>query len=116
MDSILTSIKKLLGVADTYTHFDSDIIIHINSVLSVLTQMGVGPQEGFSIEDNSTAWSDFDSNNAKTSFIKSYVYLKVKMIFDPPTLSPVIVAIKATIAELEWRISAEVESTIVEEV
>jgi len=116
MDSILTSIKKLLGVVEDYIHFDGDITIHINSVLNVLTQLGVGPKEGFVITDKSSVWSDFDSDNAKISFIKSYVYLKVKMIFDPPTSSAVIGAIKETIAELEWRILAETETTIIEEV
>lgn len=115
MGSILTSIKKLLGIAEEYTQFDGDIIIHINSVLSVLTQLGVGSKEGFAIEDNSSLWIDFDSNNTKTSFIKSYVYMKVKMLFDPPTSSAVIDSMNKMLSELEWRILAETENTIIVE-
>ena len=108
MESILTSIKKLLGIGEEYTHFDSDVIMHINSVLSILTQIGVGPSEGFSIMDKTSVWSDFVGDLKNIDFIRSYVYLNVKFLFDPP-LSSVIKEIKDKISELEWRISTSVD-------
>ena len=117
MESILTSIKKLLGIAEEYTHFDADLIMHINSVFSILTQIGVGPAEGFSIKDESSVWEDFVPDNAKWELIKSYTYMKVKLLFDPPLNSAVIESINRIIAELEWRIqvAADSEKTIEEE-
>lgn len=107
--SILTSIKKMLGIAEEYTHFDSDLIMHINSVLSILTQIGVGPSNGFSIQDDSTEWSQFipDSDIKKLGFVKSYVGLKVKLLFDPPTNSSVMEAMNKMIGELEFRLNVE---------
>ena len=104
MESILTSIKKLLGIAEEYTHFDADLIMHINSVLSILTQIGVGPAEGFSIKDKSSVWGDFVPENSKWELIKSYTYMKVKLLFDPPLSSAVIESTNRIISELEWRI------------
>ena len=117
MESILTSIKKLLGIAEEYTHFDADLIMHINSVLSILTQIGVGPAEGFSIKDESSVWEDFVPDNAKLEFIKSYVYMKVKLLFDPPISSAAIESINRLTSELEWRIqvAADPVKTIEEE-
>lgn len=117
MESILTSIKKLLGIAEEYTHFDADLIIHINSVLSILTQIGVGPAEGFSIEDESSVWGDFVPEKSKWELIKSYTYMKVKLLFDPPLNSAVIESANRIISELEWRIqvAADSEKTIEEE-
>lgn len=104
MESILTSIKKMLGIAEEYTHFDADLIMHINSVLSILTQIGVGPAEGFSIKDETSVWEDFVPENSKLELIKSYTYMKVKLLFDPPLTSAVIESINRIISELEWRI------------
>lgn len=104
MESILTSIKKMLGITEEYEHFDVDLIMHINSVLSILTQLGVGPSEGFSIKDKNTTWDEFLSDSKKLELVKSYVYLKVRLIFDPPLSSSVTEAINRTISELEWRI------------
>jgi len=117
MESILTSIKKLLGIAEEYTHFDADLIIHINSVLSILTQIGVGPAEGFSIKDKSSVWEDFVPENSKWELIKSYTYMKVKLLFDPPLSSAVIESTNRIISELEWRIqvAADPVKTIEEE-
>lgn len=111
MESILTSIKKLLGITEEYTHFDADIIMHINSVLAILTQMGVGPAEGFSIADDEAYWEDFISDKTYFEPVKTYVYLKVRLIFDPPTSSAVMESMKQTIAELEWRLYAAAETT-----
>lgn len=104
MESILVSIKKLLGIADEYTHFDADLTMHINSVLSILTQIGVGPSEGFSIEDDGAVWTDFIPANHKLELVKSYIYMKVKLLFDPPLSSAVIESTNRMTSELEWRI------------
>ena len=111
MDSILTSIKKMLGIAEEYEQFDADIIMHINSVFMILTQLGVGPSEGFSIEDDSAIWSDFIQDSTNIESVKSYVYLRVKLLFDSTSLgSPVIEAMNRQISELEWRLNIEGES------
>ena len=110
MESILTSIKKLLGITEEYEHFDTDIVIHINTALSTLNQLGVGPDDGFSIADKESVWSDFIGTNKLLEPVKSYVYLKVRLIFDPPQSSAVIEAINRQVSELEWRICAIVES------
>lgn len=107
--SILTSIKKLLGVAEDYTEFDEDIMTHINSVFLNLTQLGVGPEEGFMIEDNAAEWEDFINNSVQLQAVKTYVYLKVKLLFDPPLSSSVTESINRMIAELEWRLNAAVD-------
>lgn len=104
MDSILTSVKKLLGLTEEYTAFDTDLIIHINSVLMILRQMGVGPEEGFSISDATATWSEFCENKADIEAVKSYTALKVRLLFDPPQSSSVMDAIKSQISELEWRL------------
>lgn len=110
MDSILTSIKKLLGITEDYTHFDTDIIMHINTVLAILTQMGIGPKEGFSIEDSTSTWDDFISNKIYYEPVKTYVYLKVRTIFDPPLSSSVVESMNRTISELEWRLYSASET------
>lgn len=109
MDSILTSIKKLLGITKEYDHFDGDIILHINSVLGTLTQLGVGPSTGFTISDDTAIWSDFIPEDPRLEMVKSYVYLKVKLLFDPPQSSSTAEALKNNAAELEWRISVTVD-------
>lgn len=110
MDSILTSIKKLLGIAEEYEHFDSDLIMHINSVFMVLNQLGVGPAEGFSITDKTETWEDFTQNNLMIQSVKSYVYLKVRLLFDPPSSSAVMESINRQISELEWRLNLSVDT------
>ena len=107
--SILTSIKKLLGVAEDYTEFDEDILTHINSVFLNLTQLGVGPEEGFMIEDDTAVWEDFINDSIQLQAVKTYVYLKVKLLFDPPLSSSVTESINRMIAELEWRLNAAVD-------
>lgn len=103
MDSILTSVKNMLGIAEEYEHFDSDLIMHINSVFMILTQLGVGPSEGFFIHDSSSTWSDF-LLDGKADLVRSYMYLKVRMLFDPPESSAAIEATKQQINEFEWRL------------
>lgn len=110
-DSILTSVKKALGLDPDYTPFDVDVVIHINSALSTLNQLGVGPPEGYSITDSSALWSDFlGVYESRLEFVKTYVYLKVRLIFDPPTAGFVLTSIEKQILELEWRINVECEN------
>lgn len=109
MESILTSIKKLLGIGEDYTHFDTDLIMHINSVLSILTQLGVGPSSGFSITDKYAVWKDFIGDATKLEMVKSYVHLKVKLLFDPPQSSSVMEAMNRMISEFEWRLNVAVD-------
>ena len=114
MDSILTSIKKLLGIAEEYTHFDSDLIMHINSVFLVLTQLGVGTREGFIIEDKSMEWMDFIEDPTQLQAVKSYMHLKVKLLFDPPLSSAVIESMNRMISEFEWRLNVGAETPMEE--
>ena len=106
-NSILTSIKKLLGITESCTDFDTDIIMHINTILMTLNQLGVGT-EGFQIEDKNAVWSEFIESD-KLAATKSYVHLRVKLLFDPPLNSAIIEAIKESIRELEWRLNVRVE-------
>lgn len=109
MDSILTSIKKLLGIAEEYEHFDTDLIMHINSVFSILTQLGVGPSNGYSISDKYATWDDYIADRSKIEMVKSYIHLKVKLIFDPPANSSVTESMKQMISEFEWRLNVAVD-------
>lgn len=109
-DSILTSIKKLLGITEECTDFDADLIMHINSVLMILTQIGIGPPEGFSIKDKDDYWKDFVSDTTKFESVKSYVYMKVRLMFDPPSSSAVMESMNRMISELEWRLNVAAES------
>ena len=111
MDSILTSIKKMLGITEDYTHFDTDIVMHINSVFSILTQLGVGPPEGFYVQDKTTIWYEYISDPNKIEMVKSYMYLKVRLLFDPPSSSSVIEAFNKQISEFEWRLNIAVETS-----
>ena len=107
--SILTSIKKLLGIAEEDTSFDQDIIMHINTVFAILAQLGVGPANGFSIEDDGAIWSDYLGNSTNLELVKSYIYMKVRSMFDPPTSSILADAMNKNISELEWRINTMVD-------
>lgn len=111
MESILTSIKKLLGIAEEYTHFDQDIIMHINSVFMTLTQLGVGPSKGFCIEDDSAYWEDFIEDPYRLQAVKTYIFLKVKLVFDPSSVgSSTLASYERQIQELEWRLNVAAES------
>lgn len=106
-ESILNSIKKLLNISKDDKSFDTDIIIHINSVINMLLQLGVGPKEGFRITDDSETWGDYISEEDNIDYIKTYIYLKVKSLFDPPLNSTVLEANKQIASELEWRLNIE---------
>ncbi len=105
MESILTSIKKLLGITEDYPYFDTDIILHINSVFTIINQLGLGPKDGFIISGKDEVWSDFIEEPKICEAIKTYVYLKVRLLFDPPQSSALIEAINRSISEFEWRLS-----------
>ncbi len=108
-ESILDSIKKLLGLPPDYDNFDQDIIIHINTYLGVLNQMGVG-KTGFYIEDDGPTWDEFlKGHSVSLHEVKTYIYLRVKMVFDPPTSSLVADAINKNIDELGWRLNVKVD-------
>ena len=110
MESILTSIKKLIGYPEEYEQFDPDIIIHINSVFAILYQLGVGPADGFVIKDKNTKWSDYIGDDKLLESVKTYVYMKVRLVFDPPSSSFVLESIKEMIKEYEWRLNAFAET------
>lgn len=110
MDSILTTIKKLLGIEADYTHFDNDIIVHINSVLMTLNQLGVGPESPASITSELDTWDKTLGDIKNLEAVKTYIYLKVKMIFDPPTSSFVVDAMNKQASELEWRLNVQTET------
>lgn len=106
MDSILVSIKKLLGIDAAYTAFDVDVIIHINTAFAVLNQLGVGPADGFMIEGEEEIWDDYITDN-NFSMVKTFVYLKVRLAFDPPTSTALIESMNNTLNELTWRLELE---------
>ena len=111
MDSILTSIKKLLGIAEDYDYFDADIIMHINSVFMTLNQLGVGPENGFSIEDDTSIWTDFIPDVNQLQAVKSYMYLQVKILFDSASLgAATLAAYERQIQQFEWRLNVAAES------
>lgn len=116
MDSILNTIKKILGLAADYTAFDVDIITHINAVFAILAQMGVGPSDGFFITDSSETWDSFDVPEDQLNKAKTYIFLKVRFIFDPPTTSFAITAMEKQIAEFEYRLKEDREVALAEEV
>lgn len=104
MDSILTSVKKLLGLTEECTDFDTDLILQINSVFMILQQLGVGPEGGFSIADDTATWSEYLGDNEQLEAVKIYMGLKVRMLFDPPQSSTAMEAGKNMLSELEWRL------------
>lgn len=102
--SILTSTKKVLGIEALDTSFDTDILMHINSVLATLNQIGVGPENGYHIEDDDATWDDYLASDSRLNSVQSYMYLKVRLLFDPPATSFAIQAMQENAKELEYRI------------
>jgi hypothetical protein len=111
-ESILTETKKALGIAEDVTVFDTDIRMHINSALGTLNQLGIGPAGGFEITGDLETWADLLVEDLKLSPAKSYVYLRVKLLFDPPSNSWLTVAMKEQIEQLEWRLNSVREDNI----
>ena len=111
-NSILKSVKKILGIDASLTVFDFDILTHINSAFSTLNQIGIGPENGYAIEDDSALWTSFVGTDPLLSSVKTYVCLKVRIIFDPPQTSYLVDALNAQIRELEWRLNTLREMTL----
>ena len=108
-NSILLSVKKDLNVSLEDNYFDPELIMHINSAFSVLSQLGVGPKNGFSITDDTAVWSDFIGDDPLINLVKTYVPKKVKVAFDPPNTGPLSEALNKTLSEMEWRIMVIVD-------
>lgn len=113
-ESIFESIKSLLGPDASYDVFDQDILIHINTAIAVLTQLGVGPSTGFIVTGPDETWSDFIGDLKTLQMVKSYIYMKVKMAFDPPANSSVLNAYQEACKEYEWRLNVEVDPTLLD--
>lgn len=109
MSSILTDTKKLLGIAEDYTAFDADVILSTNSALAELTQIGVGPETGFSIASKTETWEDFIGDDPRLSMVQQTVYMMVRLSFDPPSTSYHTAAMKEQVTRLVWRLNAEVD-------
>lgn len=109
--SILKSVKKVLGIASDYTVYDEDILMHINTAFSTLTQLGVGPSTGFEIQDDTAEWVNYVGADMELNTVKTYVYLRVRQLFDPPTTSFAIGAMEKQIEQLEWRLNQHREET-----
>ena len=109
-DSILSSIKKMLGIPEDYDAFDTDVIIDINAAFFTLNQLGIGPEDGFAITGKNDVWSSFLGYESKFEAVKMYVYIKVRLVFDPPTSAFVLEAMKKQADELEWRLNAQAET------
>ena len=115
MGTILTDVKKACGITEDYTVFDDQIVMHTNTVLSTLFQLGVGPAGGFEIStDGGEQWTDFIESNSKLNMVKTYVGLRVRMLFDPPSSGAMVDAINRQIDELTWRINVMVDPTEME--
>lgn len=104
-DSILTTVKKLVGIDESYDAFDLDIITHINSALSTLNQLGIGPEEGFMIDDDTATWDQLLGDDNRLNSVKSLIGLKVRVVFDPPATSFTLDAFNKQIEELQWRLN-----------
>lgn len=108
-ESILDSTKKAIGLDADYDVYDLDILMHINTAFATLSQLGVGPEDGFVVEDDSAVWSDYLMDDKKRSMVKSYIYLRVRLLFDPPETSYLINAFNDQVKELEWRLNVHEE-------
>lgn len=108
-ESILLSVKKMLGLDKDYDVFDPELIIHINSVFGTLHQLGVGPEDQFRITGDSEIWSEFDTEGEQVDEVKTYIYLRVRLLFDPPSSSFVLSSFKEQLQELEWRLNVKAD-------
>ena len=108
-DSILMTIRKLVCGNPYADHFDTDLLVHINACFSILNQLGVGPESGFVVTDETQSWSSYIADNYILNMVKTYVTLKVKKIFDPPLTSSVLEAMDKEISQLEWRLNVAVD-------
>lgn len=109
-ESILESIKRALGFTKEYTYFDQDVLMNINSVCMVLTQLGVGPPDGFFVSGYDQTWADYLTNGKQLMAVRTYIYIKVRLVIDPPSSSFVLEALKKNADELEWRLQIKAEN------
>lgn len=109
MQSILNSTKKILGLAESDDSFDIDITMHINSVFAILNQIGIGPADGYAIEDSTSTWDAFLGPGLLLNSAKTYIYLRVRLLFDPPATSFSIESMNKQITEIEWRLNVQRE-------
>lgn len=112
MDSILTSMKKMLGIEEDYEAFDMDLIININSVFTILNQLGIGPEDGYMIAGKENLWEEFLIDDANVEAVKSYMYLKLRLLFDPPSNSFLVTSLENQVKEFEWRLAVQVEKGV----
>lgn len=112
-ENILASIKKLLGLEEAYTPFDTDIMMHVNTAFMSLQQLGVGPVTGYYLSTGLETWPEFFGTYTDLQGVKTYIYFKVRLAFDPPSTSFVLASIEKQIAELEWRLNVQAETTTV---
>lgn len=111
MNSILNSVKKALGIEPDYKDFDPDILMHINAAIMTLRQLGVGPSEGYIVTSSDQTFDDYlGEGSTETAMVRTYLFYKTKILFDPPTSSIVMEAFKGTIQETEWRLNLQVDS------
>lgn len=108
-DSILDSVKKVLGLPEDYTAFDLDVLMHINTVFADLHQLGVGPDTGFEIEGKNETWASFTGGQLPINSVKTYVVLRVRLLFDPPATSFAITSMENQVKQLEWRLNVQQE-------
>lgn len=108
-ESILTSIKLALGLPEEYDAFDSQVIMHINSALAILTELGVGSSEGFKITGTEETWNDFLDDPKLLELCKTNTYMRVRLMFDPPANSFVVTSMEKQLAEYEWRINVMID-------
>ena len=114
-ESILDSVKLSLGIPIEYEHFDQQVALHLNTVMAILPQLGVGPKEGFYVQDDQTTWGDLIGDIESPNlylYVKSYVCLRVRLLFDPPSSSGAIDAMERQMRELEWRITVTIDPKI----
>jgi len=109
LNSILTSIKKILGIEEEYEHFDKDLIIHINSIFMTLNQLSIGPENGFKIKDKTETWDSFLEDRTDLEAIKTYMAQKIRLIFDPPQMGYLVESINKQCQESEWRLNIQAE-------
>lgn len=107
--SILNSIKKALGIDENYDVFDQVILMHTNSIFSVLNQLGIGPKNGFEVVDDKVEWETYTRDDKMLNLVKSYIFIQVRLLFDPPTTSFAIEALKKQATEYEWRLNVYME-------
>lgn len=112
-DSILKTVRKMIGPSKECEVFDTDLIVHINTVFATLTQLGVGPDEGFEISDDTATWEDFIGDDKRFNAAKTYMYLKTRLLFDPPASSVVTASMEKLALEYEWRLNVNAETYII---